>query len=82
MLRDRLRRAFVGPAVRVESEHQPIEHETGEVVRIVVAHLQRRQHLPALSVDLLGRERGILREIGGDAQEQLGLVLDDRAAHE
>ena len=54
--RDRLRRAFVRPAVRMEAEDEPIEDRVGDVVGIVVADLQRRQRLPALQLDLRRRK--------------------------
>ena len=57
--RDRLRRARVRPAVRMEAVDEPVEHHAGEVVRIVVADLQPRQDLLALPLDLLRRERGL-----------------------
>jgi hypothetical protein len=73
--RERLRRARVRPAIGVEAVDEPIEHDSREVLRIVVADLQSGQHLVPLSLNLLGGERGIARNIGHEIQREIETVL-------
>ncbi len=78
---DRRRCSRVGPPVRMAAEDQAIEDRIGQVVRIVVADLQGRQHLPALQRDLRRREGRVLHDVGGHAQGQIRLVPDHGAVH-
>ena len=66
----------------MEAEDEPVEHEIRDVVRIVVADLQRRERLPALAIDLLRRKRRTLHHLGREAEHQIDLIFDDGAADE
>jgi hypothetical protein len=42
----------------METKHQPIEHNPGQIVRIVVADLEARENLLPLTIDLLAKDAG------------------------
>ena len=75
--RDRLWRAALRPAVRVESIHEAIENDVGEKLRIVVADAHARERLLALALELLRRERGMLREIRHEIEAEAQAVFHD-----
>ncbi len=76
---DRLDRALARTTVRMPAKDEPIEHDAGDVVRIVVRDLQRRERLPLLQRDLGRRERRVLHHVGDEAQRLVGSILDDGA---
>jgi hypothetical protein len=75
--RQRLRRSALRQAVRMKSVDQPIENGVGNKSRILEVHLQRRQGLPALSLDLFRRKRRVARHIGQQPQTGIEAVLHD-----
>ena len=72
---ERLRRAVGRHAVRMESVHQPIEDRVGDVLGILEADLETRQHLLPLSFDFSGGERRLARQLGQHAHAFLETVL-------
>ncbi len=42
----------------MEAVDQPLDHRFGDVVRILVAHLQAGQHLLALAIQFVGENAG------------------------
>ena len=66
--RHRVRRPVARLAVGMEAEDQALDHRAGHVVRILVAHLQRRQQLLALPLELLGREGRPADDVGEQLQ--------------
>ena len=67
---DRGRCAAVGTPVRMRAVDEPVEHGAGEIVRVVVADLEARQHLLALPLDLLGRECRMPRDVRNEIQAE------------
>ena len=78
----RCRRAGIRPAVAVRTVDEPLEHDAGEIFRIVVADSERRQHLLALQLDLLGCKRRVLGDVGHHVQPHVEAVLHDDRLHE
>ncbi len=73
--RERLGRAVVRHAVRMEAVHQPVEHGVGDPLGIFGADLQTRQRLLALPFDLVLRERRVPRHVGQHAHAVFEAVL-------
>ena len=72
---DRPRRAALRHAVGMETVDEPVEHDVGDVRRIVVADLQARQHLVALPLDLGRREGRTARHVGQQVEREVEAVL-------
>ena len=71
------RRAVLRHAVRMETVDETIEDGVGHVAGIVRAHLQPRQHLLPLPLDLARREAGVPHHVGQDPHPGLEAVLHD-----
>ena len=72
---DRCRHPPLRHPVRMEAVDQPVEHDAGDVGRIVVVHLEARQDAAADPLDLLIRERRMPRHVGHQVESEVEAVL-------
>ena len=70
-----LHRAVAGRAVRMDTVDQAVEHHVGEVLGVLVSHLQPRQDLLALALELLRREGRVAQDVGEQPHSQREIVL-------
>ena len=75
MRRERLGRARVGQAVGMEPIDQPIEHQAGHRVRILVVHAHPRQRLLPLAIEFLLVKRRTPDDVGQQVEAKREAVF-------
>ena len=78
---DRVGRAGLRQAVRMEAVHEAVEHRVGDIIGIFEADLQSRQNLLSLAIDLVRRERGVAHDVGQHPQAHVEAVFHHDHVH-